>query len=72
MVNALEMERARLEAEIKAEFDTGPQTLERMDAIARRRCGPRWQPTCMPVVGGGFDVAVLLWQPYLGSLPPHG
>jgi hypothetical protein len=59
----VEMERDRIVAAIKAEFAAGPQTLERMKAIAHRRCGSRWQPTCMPVIGGGFDMAVMLRQP---------
>lgn len=62
MVELVDLERSRIEAAIKAEFAAGPQTLERMDAIAHRYCGLRWCPTCMPVIGGGFDVAVVLRQ----------
>lgn len=69
MGDALDQERLRIEKAIRDEFETGPQTLERLEEIAPRHCGDRWKPTCMPVVGGGFDVAVLLRRPYPASGP---
>ena len=69
MSTYIEMERDRLVAAIEAEFAAGPQLLERMNAIARRHCGSRWWPTCMPEYGGGFHVTVLVRQSHAAVVP---